>query len=109
MPFDPGLAERLEEVMSNHPGLTETRMMGGFGYLLNGNMCVGIHKDTLIIRTGVETAEEVLQEAHVRPMDFTGKVMKGWATVEPEAMKEDTDLKRFCNLAIKFVSALPKK
>jgi len=72
-------------------------------------MCVGIQKDVLIIRIGVKTAEEVLQEAHVRPMDFTGKVMKGWVTVEPEAMKEDTDLKWFCDLAIKFVKALPKK
>lgn len=95
--------------MPNIPGLTETRMMGGFGYLLHGNMCVGIHKDTLIIRVGVETAEQVLQESHVRPMDLTGKVMKGWATVEPEAMKTPEDLKRYCLLAVDFVSTLPKK
>jgi len=52
-------------------------MMGGFENLLNVNMCVGIQKDVPIIRIGVKTAEEVLQEAHLRPIDFTGKIMKG--------------------------------
>lgn len=113
MPFDVGLATRLEEVITSRfdhvNGLTETRMFGGFGYLLNGNMCVGIHKDTLMIRVGVGVADEILLEDYVRPMDLTGKVMKGWATIEPEAMVEDDELGRFCELAIQFVSSLPPK
>ena len=60
MAFDPGLAERLEAVITDRfadiGGLHETRMFGGFGFLLNGNMCVGIHNDTLIVRVGAETA-----------------------------------------------------
>ena len=109
MPFDEGLAMRLQETVGDYSGMTETRMMGGFGYFLNGNMCVGIHKDSLIVRVGVETAEKILQEAHVRPMDLTGKVMKGWATIEPEAISEDSDLERYCQLAIQFVETLPGK
>jgi len=83
MPYDEGLAERLVQCMPENPGLSETRMFGGFGYMLNGNMCVGIHRETLIIRVGPDRAEKVLTENNVRPMDFTGRVMKGWATVEP--------------------------
>jgi TfoX/Sxy family transcriptional regulator of competence genes len=113
MAFDEGLASRLEEIITRDfehlSGLEETRMFGGFGYLLNGNMCVGIHKDTFIIRVGLEIAEKLIAEDHVRPMDLTGRVMKGWATVEPEAMEEDADLKRFCEHAITFVSELPPK
>jgi len=113
MPFDPGLAERLEEVITDRfahiDGLSETRMLGGFGYLLKGNMCLGIHKDTLIVRVGVDAAQEILSEKHVRPMDLTGKVMKGWATIEAEAMAEDDHLERFCELAIRFAAALPAK
>ncbi len=90
-------------------GLAETRMFGGFGYLLNGNMCFGIHKDTLIVRVGIDAAEEIIREANVRPMDLTGKVMKGWATIETAALSEDADLERFCALAISFVSELPAK
>lgn len=113
MPFDEGLAVRLEEIIcrdfSHVGGLTETRMFGGFGYLLNGNMCLGIHKDTLIIRVGPDRALQLLQEPHIRPMDLTGKVMKGWATVEAEAMEDDRDLARFCTLAIEFAADLPPR
>lgn len=113
MPFDPGLAERLTyiitEEFSHIYGLTENRMMGGYGYFLNGNMCVGIHKDTLIIRIGIPAAEKLIQEQDIRVMDLTGKIMKGWATVEAEAMEDDKNLKRFCSLAIDFVSTLPIK
>ena len=60
MAYDEGLATRLEEIITRDfvhvGGLTETRMFGGFGYLLNGNMCIGIHKDTLIVRVGVDVA-----------------------------------------------------
>jgi len=112
MPFDEGLAARLEEIITRDfahvSGLEETRMFGGFGYLLHGNMCLGIHKDTLIVRVG-GAAERLLQEEHVRPMDLTGRVMKGWATVESRAMEEDRDLARFCREAIDFVVTLPSK
>lgn len=109
MPYDPGLAERLANLFSTYPGLDQKKMFGGLGYMLHGNMCFGIHQDTLMIRIGVKAAEKILKEPHVRPMDLTGKVMKGWATVEPEAMEEDEALQGFCELAIDFVKTLPKK
>lgn len=42
-------------------------------------------------------------------MDFTGRVMKGWVTVEPEAMEEDKEFACFCEHAIAFVQELPPK
>jgi len=109
MAYDVGLAERLNDAVAHVPGMTFTGMFGGYGYLLNGNMCMGIHKDTLIVRVGTDFAQKILQEPHVRPTDFTGKVMSGWATIEPEALESDTALYRYCQLAISFVSTLPKK
>ncbi len=112
MSFDAKLASRLEKMMTKDlktPGLSESRMMGGFGYMMNGNMCLGIHRNTLIIRIGVDTVKAVLQEPYVRPMDLTGKVMRGWATLEPRAIEKDEDLKRYCKYVINFVKTLPKK
>ena len=113
MPFDQGLATRLEyvvtECFSGIDGFCETRMMGGFGYMLHGHMCMGIHRDTLIVRVGVEAAQSLLEEPYVRPMDLTGKVMKGWATILPEAMVEDKALVRYCRMAVDFVLGLPEK
>ena len=108
MPYDPGLAERLNEILGSSD-LEEIKMFGGLGYLLNGNMCIGIYKEFLIVRVGVETAEEILQEPHVLPMDITGSAMSGWAKIAPQGIAEDEALKKHCGLALDFVRTLPEK
>ena len=40
MPFDRGLAERLEEIIECRAGFEQKKMFGGIGWMLNGNMCV---------------------------------------------------------------------
>jgi TfoX/Sxy family transcriptional regulator of competence genes len=113
MPFDAGLAQRIEELVEDRfgtlAGLLPKKMFGGICYVLHGNMCFGIHKDTLIVRVGEPVAATLLRERHVGPMNLTGKVMKGWVTVQPKAMSEDQDLERFCRHAIDFVGKLPAK
>ena len=42
-------------------------------------------------------------------MDLTGRVMKGWAMIEPEGVTEDTHLRRYVDIAIMFCAALPPK
>ena len=39
--------------------------------------------DEFILRVGPDDAERALESAHVRPMDFTGRPMRGFVTVEP--------------------------
>ena len=86
MPFDRGLAERLEEIIECRAGFEQKKMFGGIGWMLNGNMCVGIYKDWLITRIGEAAAAKMFKEKHVKPMDITGKPMKGWAMVAPEGV-----------------------
>ncbi len=107
--YDPGLAARLEDILAGCPGFRPRTMFGGICWMLNGNMCVGIHKDWLIIRVGEAAAASLAAERHVKPMDVTGKVMRGWAMVSVEGLAEDAELKRFTALAIGFVSLLPAK
>jgi hypothetical protein len=40
-------------------------MFSGVGILLNGNLLVGVRKDSLLVRLGPEAGEEALKEAHV--------------------------------------------
>ena len=42
-------------------------------------------------------------------MDLTGRVIKGWAMIEPEGATEDADLRRYADMAILFCAALPPK
>jgi TfoX/Sxy family transcriptional regulator of competence genes len=109
MPYDSELAERLEEVLEGLPGFQQKRMFGGIGWLLNGNMCVGVYKEWLITRVGESAGAKLFKEKHAKPMDITGKPMKGWAMIAPEGIAEDADLKRYTELAIAFVKTLPGK
>src|SRR5688572_20606824 len=109
MPYDPGLAHRLEEILENQSGFEQKRMFGGIGWLLNGNMCVGVYKEWLITRVGEKAAAKLFKEKHVKSMDITGKPMKGWTMVAPEGVENDSDLQRHVNTAIEFVATLPSK
>ena len=109
MPYDPGLAERVEEVLRGRPGFEQKKMFGGIGWLLNGNMCVGIYKEWLIARVGESAGVKLFKEKHAKPMDITGKPMKGWPMVAPEGVAQDADLKRHTESAIAFVKTLPGK
>ena len=107
--YDPGLAARLDEIMSGMLEMEVTRMFGGYGFLMNGNMCVGIWDDMLVIRIGIDGWKASCMDPHVRPMDLTGRVMRGWAMVAPEGVAEDADLQRYVDMAIMFCAALPPK
>ena len=109
MAFDETLAARIRTALGRKRGVVVKRMFGGIGYLLNGNMLVGVWKDSLIVRLGNEEGEAALLEPHVRPFDITGKAMKGWAMVAPEGIGDDDHLKGWIQRAVKFVGKLPAK
>lgn len=109
MAFSESLATRTRGALSGIRGITEKKMFGGVGFLLNGNMLVGIWKHSLIVRLGPEDGEAALREPHVRDFDITGRPMKGWVLVDPEGIEGDGQLKAWIERAMKFVTTLPKK
>lgn len=54
MAYDELLAIRMRAALGVLPGLEEKKMFGGVGFLVNGNMACGVHKDGLIVRVGPE-------------------------------------------------------
>ncbi len=109
MAFDEALAERARDALAGREGVTELAMFGGIGFMLNGNMCVGVHGDNLILRLGPEGADRALDEPHTRPFDLTGRPMTGWIFVEAEETATDELLQRWVDRAVGYVSALPPK
>ena len=109
MPFNEALAERIRQVLTRHKNIEEKRMFGGIGFLLNGNMLVGVWKDSLIVRLGPEEGDEALKVPHVKAFDITGRAMKGWLLVEPDGILDDESLETWIGLAVKYVGNLPAK
>jgi TfoX/Sxy family transcriptional regulator of competence genes len=109
MAFDGTLAGRIRDALAGKCGVEEKKMFGGVGFLLNGNMLVGVWKDSLIVRLGPEEGGEALLEPHVKVFDITGRAMKGWVMVAPEGVEGDDQLKGWIQRATKFVVKLPGK
>ena len=109
MAFSEALAERIRQGLARRKGIEEKKMFGGVGFLLNGNLLVGIWKDSLCVRLGLEQAEKALPEPHVKEFDITGRPMKGCVLVEPEGVTSDDQLKGWIQRALKFVGKLPVK
>ena len=109
MAFNEGLAERIRQGLARRKGIEEKKMFGGIGFLLNGNLLVGVWKDSLIARLGPEGGDEALKEPHVSEFDITGRAMRGWVLVAPEGVEADDELSGWVQRAVKFVKTLPAK
>jgi TfoX/Sxy family transcriptional regulator of competence genes len=108
--FDEQLAERVRALLDTRVDLDERRMFGGIAFLVGGNMCCGVNKDDLVVRLDPDEAAELLgSESEARPMDITGRPMRGWLFVAPEATAEDADLEAWVRRAEAFASGLPPK
>jgi TfoX/Sxy family transcriptional regulator of competence genes len=109
MPYGKSLADRIRWALRSNRAIEEKKMFGGVGFLLNGNMLVGVWKSSLILRLGPERGIEALKQSHVKEFDVTGRPMKGWVMVESEGLESDSELALWIGQAIQFVETLPAK
>lgn len=109
MPYDEKLASRIRQVLASQTALSERKMFGGIAFMLGGNMCCGVAKDLLMVRVGPEGYEEALAKPHARPMDFTGRPLKGFVFVCPAGSRTDEALRIWVLKAVHFTSSLPLK
>ena len=109
MAFDEALAGRIRHLLGRRKAVDEKKMFGGVGFLLNGNMLVGVWKDQLVARLGPDEADAALREPHVRVFDITGRPMKGWVLVEPAGVAADHQLTAWIERSLAFVRTLPAK
>ena len=109
MAYSESLAERIRQALARRRGITEKKMFGGVGFLLNGNICVGVWKTSMIARLGQEQAESALNEPYVGDFDITGRPMKGWVMVEADGIESQEELNSWVRRSVDFVSKLPKK
>jgi TfoX/Sxy family transcriptional regulator of competence genes len=109
MAYDEGVAQRVRETLADERGVTEQKMFGGLAFLLRGNMCCGVIGEELMLRVGPEGYDEALAQRHARPMDFTGRPMRGMVYVASRGFESDADLTRWVGRAADFARSLPPK
>ena len=109
MPYDEKLAERVRAVFQSEPGYSERKMFGGICFMVGMNMAVGITGSDLMVRPGPDHFEDALMLPHARPMDFTGRPMKGFVYVEPPGTATDAALAEWVERGARFARSLPAK
>ena len=109
MGYNRDLEDRIDNLIDRIGVIGKKRMFGGVGYLLNGNMCFGIHKESLVLRTSPEKAEELMTSEYFTPFNITGRPMKGWVLISPDAVETEDELLDMLKLGVRFVETLPDK
>ena len=109
MPYDEDLAGRVREALGGRADVAEKHMFGGLTFLVGGHMCCGVVGDDLVLRLGPEDAQQALREPHARPMDFTGRPLRGFVYVGPAGTGSEHLLGDWVSRALRFASSLPPK
>ena len=89
--------------------LTEKKMFGGLCFMVDGHMCCGILGRDLLQRVRAEETASLVQLPHVREMDFTGKVLKGFVYVGEEALRGSVRLQGWLDKGLEVIRDLPEK
>lgn len=105
MAYDEKLADRVREIIAlTHKRVTEKKMFGGLCFMVNDKMCVGVEQHRMMVRLDPERYDEVLGMEGCTPMDFTGKVMKGYVFVDIGALNTKKKLGFWTGLALQYNS-----
>lgn len=77
-------------------------MFGGICFLVDDKMLVGVEKNRLMARIDPADEPKALKKKGAKPMDFTGRVMKGYLFVEDTAVDMDKELDYWLDLCLAF-------
>lgn len=109
MAYDGALAGRIRALLARRRGVDERKMFGGVAFLLNGNMCCGVHRDDLIVRVAREEHAAALERPHVRAFDLAGKPMKGFVLVAPKGYRAEDSLKEWIAMGVRCARSFAVK
>ena len=113
MAVDETLTARFRNALTGMVGISEQKMMGGVCFMLNGNMIGGAHHEKtgegrFMFRVGKDNHEAALARPGAMPMDFTGRVMRGFVFIDADDCEAEM-LGDWISFALSFAAQLPPK
>jgi TfoX/Sxy family transcriptional regulator of competence genes len=108
MEFEQHLVEGVRAALARARNVSEVRMFGGIGFMVNGNLLVAASARGLLARVGRQREAEALSRPGARPMEMGGRRMRGYVYVDPPALDAKA-IAAWVDLARAFVRTLPVK
>ena len=103
MAFNEFLADRIRQILAErNADFFEKRMFGGLVFMVDDKMCLGIVKDEVMARIGLEAYTDALNKPGCSEMNFTGRPMKGYIFLNDDATDLDAELEYWIGLALSF-------
>ena len=103
MAYNEKIADNTREIIAEtHKHVEEKAMFGGLCFMVNDKMCVGVEKERLMVRLDPAKYDEVIQKEGCRPMNFTGRIMKGYVFVDADVLNTKKKLEYWIKLALEF-------
>lgn len=110
MAYDEELADRIRELLSNEPNVTEKKMFGGLAFLVGGNMAVAASgQGGVLVRADPAESETLVAKTNASPMEMRGRKMKGWLRVDAEDVRTKRQLARWVDHGATYARSLPTK
>ena len=113
MPYLEEYADRVRAALANVAGVTESKMFGSLGFMINGHLTIGVGDgrdgSVIMVRVGKPNEPEFLLDPGTSTSVMGKKVMHGWIDLTPEAVDSDDALQLWVGRAVTFVQTLPPK
>jgi len=107
MAYDEELADRLRAALGDQPALTEKRMFGGLGFMVEGHMAVAASgQGGLMVRVEPATSDELVDGVLVERVVMRGRAMDGWLRVATEAVGDEEALRSWVARGVAAARAL---
>lgn len=105
--------EKLEDLLDHYlianEELEKKKEMGGVGYLINGNMCLGIYEDFLVARIGESLAKTLIDRPGIRRYLPDEGLYDDFIMIEEKVYNHSKALHKFIDKSLEYSADLPPK
>jgi TfoX/Sxy family transcriptional regulator of competence genes len=110
MTYDEVLAQRVRDLATGTPNLTERKMFGGLAFLVGGNMAIAASgQGGLLVRVDPEESSALVAKTEAELMVMRGRPMEGWLRVASEDVEAKQSLASWVKRGLVYAASLPAK
>lgn len=103
MAYDEKITGQVRELIFNHTdNVEEKTMFGGRCFIVNDKICIGVKKDTLLVRIDPDVYDKEIALDGRKPMIHIGKPVKPYLFVDFDELRSSRDLVYWVNLALDY-------
>lgn len=108
--YDQALADRVHELLTQDPDLSEMKMFGGLAFLVGGNMAVAASgQGGIMVRVDPASSDSLVATTRAKLVEMGGRPMKGWLRVDTEDVRTKGQLAKWVQLGAAYARSLPPK